>query len=56
MNPQPRVVQLAGADPEALAEAARRNIDLGAQIIDINMGCPGEKSLQSPVRLGIAHR
>jgi tRNA-dihydrouridine synthase B len=37
------VVQLAGADPEALAEAARRNIDLGAQIIDINMGCPAKK-------------
>jgi tRNA-dihydrouridine synthase B len=37
------VVQLAGADPAALAEAARRNIDLGAQIIDINMGCPAKK-------------
>ena len=37
-EPEPRVVQLAGADPAALAEAARRNIDLGAQIIDINMG------------------
>jgi tRNA-dihydrouridine synthase B len=37
-EPEPRVVQLAGADPEALADAARRNIDLGAQIIDINMG------------------
>jgi tRNA-dihydrouridine synthase B len=36
-------VQLAGADPQALAEAARRNIDLGAQIIDINMGCPAKK-------------
>jgi tRNA-dihydrouridine synthase B len=42
-EPEPRVVQLAGADPEALAEAARRNIDLGAQIIDINMGCPAKK-------------
>jgi tRNA-dihydrouridine synthase B len=40
---EPRVVQLAGADPEALAEAARRNVDLGAQIIDINMGCPAKK-------------
>ncbi|HET9865041.1 MAG TPA: tRNA dihydrouridine synthase DusB, partial [Steroidobacteraceae bacterium] len=42
-EPVPRVVQLAGADPQALAEAARRNIDLGAQIIDINMGCPAKK-------------
>ena len=42
-EPEPRVVQLAGADAEALAEAARRNIDLGAQIIDINMGCPAKK-------------
>src|SRR5687767_2522894 len=42
-EPEPRVVQLAGADPDALAEAARRNIDLGAQIIDINMGCPAKK-------------
>jgi tRNA-dihydrouridine synthase B len=42
-EPEPRVVQLAGADPQALAEAARRNIDLGAQIIDINMGCPAKK-------------
>ena len=42
-EPEPRVVQLAGADPAALAEAARRNIDLGAQIIDINMGCPAKK-------------
>lgn len=42
-EPEPRVVQLAGSDPQALAEAARRNIDLGAQIIDINMGCPAKK-------------
>lgn len=42
-EPEPRVVQLAGADPQALADAARRNIDLGAQIIDINMGCPAKK-------------
>jgi tRNA-dihydrouridine synthase B len=40
---EPRVVQLAGAAPAALAEATRRNIDLGAQIIDINMGCPAKK-------------
>jgi tRNA-dihydrouridine synthase B len=42
-EPEPRIVQLAGAEPEALAEAARRNVDLGAQIIDINMGCPAKK-------------
>jgi hypothetical protein len=36
-EPEPRVVQLAGAEPTVLAEAARRNVDLGAQIIDINM-------------------
>ncbi len=42
-EPEPRVVQLAGAEPVALAEAARRNVDLGAQIIDINMGCPAKK-------------
>ena len=46
-EPEPRVVQLAGADPEALAEAARRNVDLGAQIIDINMGCPAKKVCNS---------
>jgi tRNA-dihydrouridine synthase B len=42
-EPQPRVVQLAGADPGALAEAARANVALGAQIIDLNMGCPAKK-------------
>jgi tRNA-dihydrouridine synthase B len=42
-EPEPRVVQLAGAEPAALAEAARQNVELGAQIIDINMGCPAKK-------------
>ncbi len=42
-EPEPRVVQLAGAEPAALAEAARLNVALGAQIIDINMGCPAKK-------------
>ena len=42
-EPAPRVVQLAGADSDALALAARINVDLGAQIIDINMGCPAKK-------------
>jgi len=36
-------VQIAGADPGLLAEAARYNVDAGAQIIDINMGCPAKK-------------
>lgn len=40
---EPRVVQIAGAEPVMLAEAARRNVDNGAQIIDINMGCPAKK-------------
>src|SRR5690349_4879891 len=39
----PIAVQIAGADPVALAEAARYNVDRGAQIIDINMGCPAKK-------------
>jgi len=36
-------VQIAGADPQRLAEAARHNVAHGAQIIDINMGCPAKK-------------
>ncbi len=39
----PIAVQLAGSDPGMLAEAARYNVDRGAQIIDINMGCPAKK-------------
>ena len=39
----PIVVQIAGADPKMLADAARYNVDCGAQIIDINMGCPAKK-------------
>ena len=42
-EPEPRIVQIAGAEPEMLAEAARLNVDAGAQIIDINMGCPAKK-------------
>jgi tRNA-dihydrouridine synthase B len=42
----PVAVQLVGADPAVLADAARYNVDRGAQIIDLNMGCPARKVCQ----------
>ncbi|HIM38413.1 MAG TPA: tRNA dihydrouridine synthase DusB [Methylophaga aminisulfidivorans] len=42
-EPEPRSVQIAGADPKMMAEAAKHNVDQGAHIIDINMGCPAKK-------------
>ncbi len=42
-EPGPRTVQIAGGDAGQLAEAARLNADMGAEIIDINMGCPAKK-------------
>jgi tRNA-dihydrouridine synthase B len=43
----PRAVQIAGADPVMLAECARFNVGRGAQVIDINMGCPVKKVCNS---------
>jgi tRNA-dihydrouridine synthase B len=42
-EPSPRVVQIAGYDPRMMAEAARRSVCAGAEIIDVNMGCPAKK-------------
>lgn len=42
-EPGPIAVQIAGSDPELMAQAAQHNVENGAQIIDINMGCPQKK-------------
>lgn len=46
-EPPPLVVQIAGADPVVMAEAARLQVGLGARVIDINMGCPVKKIVKS---------
>ncbi|MEX0965185.1 MAG: tRNA dihydrouridine synthase DusB [Pseudohongiellaceae bacterium] len=45
-NGATHVVQIAGSDPELMAQAAAMNAELGADCIDINMGCPAKKVLQ----------
>jgi tRNA-dihydrouridine synthase B len=42
-EPAPISVQIAGTEPSVMAEAARYNVDHGAQLVDINMGCPAKK-------------
>src|SRR3546814_6798166 len=42
-EPDPVGVQIAGTITQVMADAARHNVDHGAQIIDINMGCPAKK-------------
>jgi tRNA-dihydrouridine synthase B len=43
---EPRCVQIVGADPQLMVKAAQYNVDNGAQLIDINMGCPAKKVCQ----------
>jgi len=45
-EPEPRAIQIVGNDPAEMADAARHGVDQGAQIVDINMGCPAKKVCQ----------
>ena len=45
-EPAPRAIQIVGNDPALMADAARHGVDQGAQIVDINMGCPAKKVCQ----------
>jgi tRNA-dihydrouridine synthase B len=45
-DPEPRAIQLLGIDPKALADAAQRQVAQGAQVIDLNLGCPAKKVCQ----------
>ena len=53
-EPSPRVVQIAGFDPDMMAEAARRNVDAGARDHRHQHGLSGQEGLQSARRLGAA--
>jgi len=46
-DPEPRIVQISGTQPHTMATAAKLCVDKGAQIIDINMGCPAKKVCKS---------
>ncbi len=46
LDAEPVAVQIAGSDPQQMAVAARACVDRGAQIVDINMGCPAKKVLR----------
>ena len=45
-NSGPEIIQIAGYDPDMMADAARKNAAMGAEVIDINMGCPAKKVLK----------
>ncbi|MEW6764428.1 MAG: tRNA dihydrouridine synthase DusB [Pseudomonadota bacterium] len=45
-EPEPRTIQIVGNDPAEMADAARHGVEQGAQIVDINMGCPAKKVCQ----------
>ncbi len=45
-EPEPRTIQIVGNDPQHMADAARHGVEHGAQIVDINMGCPAKKICQ----------